>query len=116
MKVLVIGGGGREHAMAWKLSESPKVTKVYVAPGNGGTALNSKLENVAITDVRELRVWAQAEKIALTVVGPEGPAGGRWGRGVPCQCPAHLRPHQGCCPARNPQALFQGLWHGTHRP
>ena len=73
MKVLVIGGGGREHAMAWKLSESPKVTKVYVAPGNGGTALNSKLENVAITDVRELRVWAQAEKIALTVVGPEAP-------------------------------------------
>src|SRR3989344_3982172 len=73
MKVLVIGGGGREHAMAWKLSESPKVTKVYVAPGNGGTALNSKLENVAITDVRELRVWAQAEKIALTVEGPEAP-------------------------------------------
>ena len=73
MKVLVIGGGGREHAMAWKLSQSPKVTKVYVAPGNGGTALNPKLENVAISDVRELRVWAQAEKIALTVVGPEAP-------------------------------------------
>ena len=73
MKVLVIGGGGREHAMAWKLSQSPKVTKVYVAPGNGGTALNPKLENVAISDVRELRVWAQAEKISLTVVGPEAP-------------------------------------------
>ena len=73
MKVLVIGGGGREHAMAWKLSQSPKVTKVYVAPGNGGTALNHKLENVAISDVRELRTWAQAEKIALTVVGPEAP-------------------------------------------
>lgn len=73
MKVLVIGGGGREHAMAWKLSESPKVTKVFVAPGNGGTALNPKLENVAISDVRELRTWAQAEKIALTVVGPEAP-------------------------------------------
>ena len=78
MKVLVIGGGGREHAMAWKLSQSPKVTKVYVAPGNGGTALNPKLENVAITDVRELRVWAQAEESALAVVGPEAPlaAGG----------------------------------------
>ncbi|WP_428000541.1 phosphoribosylamine--glycine ligase [Acidovorax sp.] len=73
MKVLVIGGGGREHAMAWKLSQSPKVTKVFVAPGNGGTALNSKLENVAITDVRELRIWALAEKISLTVVGPEAP-------------------------------------------
>ena len=73
MKVLVIGGGGREHAMAWKLSQSPKVTKVYVAPGNGGTALNSKLENVAITDVQALRAWAQAEKIALSVVGPEAP-------------------------------------------
>ncbi len=59
--------------MAWKLSQSPKVTKVYVAPGNGGTALNSKLENVAITDVRELRKWALAEKIALSVVGPEAP-------------------------------------------
>ena len=73
MKVLVIGGGGREHAMAWKLSQSPKVTKVFVAPGNGGTALSNQFENVAITDVRELRAWAQAEKIVLTVVGPEAP-------------------------------------------
>jgi len=71
MKVLVIGGGGREHAMAWKLSQSPKVTKVFVAPGNGGTALSNQFENVAIADVRELRTWAQAEKIGLTVVGPE---------------------------------------------
>ncbi|RYF08940.1 MAG: phosphoribosylamine--glycine ligase [Comamonadaceae bacterium] len=73
MKILVIGGGGREHAMAWKISQSPKVTKVYVAPGNGGTALNPKLENVEITDVRELRAWAQDNKIGLTVVGPEAP-------------------------------------------
>ncbi|AVS77788.1 phosphoribosylamine--glycine ligase [Paracidovorax avenae] len=73
MKVLVIGGGGREHAMAWKLSQSPKVTKVYVAPGNGGTALNSKLENIPVTDVRALRAWAQEQKIQLTVVGPEAP-------------------------------------------
>ena len=73
MKVLVIGGGGREHAMAWKLSQSPKATKVYVAPGNGGTALNPKLENVPITDVQALRAWAQEQKIGLTVVGPEAP-------------------------------------------
>jgi phosphoribosylamine--glycine ligase len=80
MKVLVIGGGGREHAIAWKLSQSPKVTRVFVAPGNGGTALSSHLENIAITDVRALREWAQKEKIALTVVGPRGPAGrGRGG-------------------------------------
>ncbi|MDR3067799.1 MULTISPECIES: phosphoribosylamine--glycine ligase [Comamonas] len=74
MKILVIGGGGREHALAWKLAESPKATKVYVAPGNGGTALaGGKLENLHITDVKALREWAQAEKIAVTVVGPEAP-------------------------------------------
>ena len=73
MKVLVIGGGGREHALAWKLAQSPKVQAVYVAPGNGGTALDPRLENVPITDVVALREWAQKEKIALTVVGPEAP-------------------------------------------
>ncbi|MCD2511985.1 phosphoribosylamine--glycine ligase [Comamonas endophytica] len=74
MKILVIGGGGREHALAWKMAQSPKSTKVYVAPGNGGTALaGGKLENLAITDVVALREWAQAEKIGLTVVGPEAP-------------------------------------------
>ena len=73
MKVLVIGGGGREHALAWKLNRSARVSKVYVAPGNGGTALDDQLVDVPITDVVELRKWAQAEHIALTVVGPEGP-------------------------------------------
>ena len=73
MKVLVVGGGGREHALAWKLAQSPKVQTVYVAPGNGGTALDARLENVNITDVHELRDWALAQKIAVTVVGPEGP-------------------------------------------
>ena len=73
MKVLVVGGGGREHALAWKLAQSPKVQTVYVAPGNGGTALDARLENVNITDVIELRDWALAQKIAVTVVGPEGP-------------------------------------------
>ena len=73
MKVLVIGGGGREHALAWKLAQSPKVQQVYVAPGNGGTARDKNLVNVPITDVAELRAWAQQEQIALTVVGPEAP-------------------------------------------
>jgi phosphoribosylamine---glycine ligase len=73
MKILVIGGGGREHALAWKLSQSSKAQAVFVAPGNGGTARDTRLTNVDITDVKALRAWAQAEKIALTVVGPEGP-------------------------------------------
>ena len=73
MKVLVVGSGGREHALAWKLAQSPKVQAVYVAPGNGGTALDKRLKNINITDVHELRAWAATEKIALTVVGPEQP-------------------------------------------
>jgi phosphoribosylamine---glycine ligase len=73
MKVLVVGGGGREHALAWKLKQSPRVGQVFVAPGNGGTALDKDLRNVPLTDVRALREWAQSEGIALTVVGPEGP-------------------------------------------
>ena len=74
MKILVIGGGGREHALAWKLAQSPKATKVFVAPGNGGTALaGGKLQNLPITDVVKLREWAQAEGVALAVVGPEAP-------------------------------------------
>jgi phosphoribosylamine---glycine ligase len=73
MKVLVIGSGGREHALAWKLAQSSKVHQVYVAPGNGGTALDPVLRNIALSDVTALADFAQAEKIALTVVGPEAP-------------------------------------------
>lgn len=73
MNVLVIGGGGREHALAWKLAQSPKVQRVYVAPGNGGTARDKRLQNLPITDVVALREWAQAQHIELTVVGPEQP-------------------------------------------
>ena len=72
MKVLVIGGGGREHALAWKLAQSPRVHKVYVAPGNGGTALDQRIVNVPIgNDVGALADFAESEKIGLTVVGPE---------------------------------------------
>ena len=75
MKVLVIGGGGREHALAWKAAQSAKVSKVFVAPGNAGTAIEDKLENVAIsaTDIPALLTFAQTEGITLTIVGPEAP-------------------------------------------
>ena len=73
MKVLVIGGGGREHALAWRLTQARRVRKVYVAPGNGGTANDMRYESVPFSDPVALREWAQQEKIALTVVGPEGP-------------------------------------------
>jgi len=73
MKVLVVGSGGREHALAWKLAGCARVQTVYVAPGNGGTALDPQLRNVALTDVNALADFAEAEKVALTVVGPEAP-------------------------------------------
>jgi len=73
MKVLVIGGGGREHALAWKLKQSAGVDQVFVAPGNAGTARDAQLINVPITDKVALREWAQANGVALTVVGPEAP-------------------------------------------
>jgi phosphoribosylamine---glycine ligase len=76
MKVLVIGNGGREHALAWKLKSSPRVTAVFVAPGNGGTAADPDLHNIAITDFNALADFAEGEKIALTVVGPEAPLAG----------------------------------------
>jgi phosphoribosylamine---glycine ligase len=76
MKVLVIGNGGREHALAWKLKSSAKVKTVFVAPGNGGTAADPDLRNIAITDFDALADFALTEKIALTVVGPEAPLAG----------------------------------------
>lgn len=75
MKILVIGNGGREHALAWKAAQSPLAEKIFVAPGNPGTASEAKVENVAIsaTDVPALVAFAQKEKIGLTIVGPEAP-------------------------------------------
>jgi phosphoribosylamine--glycine ligase len=73
MKILVIGSGGREHAMAWRLAQAPKVQKVFVAPGNAGTALENGIENVAISEVDALLEFALRENIYLTVVGPEAP-------------------------------------------
>jgi phosphoribosylamine--glycine ligase len=73
MKLLVVGSGGREHALAWKLAQSPRVQKVFVAPGNGGTATEPGLANVALSSFSELVAFAKKEKIQLTVVGPEAP-------------------------------------------
>ena len=75
MKVLIVGGGGREHALAWKVAQSPRVTQVYVAPGNAGTALEPRAENVDIAadDVPALLRFAQRHKVDLTIVGPEAP-------------------------------------------
>ncbi|ESS46924.1 phosphoribosylamine--glycine ligase [Ralstonia solanacearum SD54] len=70
---MVVGSGGREHALAWKLARSPKVQVVYVAPGNGGTALDKRLQNVPITDPEVLAAFAEREGVHFTVVGPEAP-------------------------------------------
>ncbi|HJW55823.1 MAG TPA: phosphoribosylamine--glycine ligase [Burkholderiaceae bacterium] len=73
MKILVVGSGGREHAIAWKLAQSERIHKIYVAPGNAGTALDPRLENIPITDPQWLAQFALKEHVALTVVGPETP-------------------------------------------
>src|ERR1700753_2976046 len=75
MRVLIIGGGGREHALAWKCAASPRVTEVLVAPGNAGTATEPKVRNVQIAaeDVPGLVALAQTEQVDLTIVGPEAP-------------------------------------------
>ena len=75
MKALIIGNGGREHALAWKIEQSPLVEKVFVAPGNGGTALEKKIENIdiGINDINKLVLFAKKEKIDLTIIGPEVP-------------------------------------------
>ena len=73
MNILVIGGGGREHALAWKLAHSHKVQAIYVAPGNAGTARDKRLQNLPITDIHQLCAFAIEKNIGLTVVGPEAP-------------------------------------------
>src|SRR5437879_3251938 len=73
MKVLVVGGGGREHALAWKIAQSPRVRGLYVAPGNAGTARDPRFRNVALSEPDALAELARSETIDLTVVGPEAP-------------------------------------------
>jgi phosphoribosylamine--glycine ligase len=73
MKVLVVGSGGREHALAWRIAQSPRISKVFVAPGNAGTAREDGLSNIALTAFDDLIKFARDQEVALTVVGPEGP-------------------------------------------
>jgi phosphoribosylamine--glycine ligase len=73
VNVLVVGGGGREHALAWKIAQSPRAARVFVAPGNAGTAREPGVSNVALTAIGELVEFARAQAVALTVVGPEAP-------------------------------------------
>ena len=73
MKILLVGSGGRESAIAFKIIQNEKVSKIYVAPGNGGTALYEKCENLNITDIDELLSFAKGNNIDLTIVGPEEP-------------------------------------------
>jgi phosphoribosylamine--glycine ligase len=73
MNLLVVGSGGREHALAWRLAQSERVTKVWVAPGNGGTAHEPKLQNLPLTEIDSLAEFARREQVAFTVVGPEAP-------------------------------------------
>ncbi len=79
MKVLVVGGGGREHVLAWKLAQSPRVKQVFVAPGNAGTRLMAENVPIAATDIEGLAEWADQNSIDLTVVGAGGAVGGRAG-------------------------------------
>src|ERR1700743_1764146 len=73
MKVLIIGNGGREHALAWKIKQSARVERVFVAPGNAGTALGAENVDISATDFPKLIKFAQQNEIGLTVVGPEAP-------------------------------------------
>ncbi|WP_186093460.1 phosphoribosylamine--glycine ligase [Burkholderia gladioli] len=73
MKLLVVGSGGREHALAWKLAQSPRVQTVYVAPGNGGTAQDARLKNIELSSLDDLADFAENEQVAFTLVGPEAP-------------------------------------------
>jgi len=73
MKILVIGSGGREHALAWKIAQNKEVSRVFVAPGNAGTALDPDMVNVPISSVADLLAFAQKEQVRLTIVGPEAP-------------------------------------------
>ncbi len=111
MKLLLIGNGGREHAIAHKLVQSPRLTRLFVAPGNGGTEELPKTENVPIAAdaLDDLVAFAQANAIDLTIVGPEAPLGGWRCGSFPGSRAEDFRPHPGRRADRRLQGLFQSL-------
>jgi phosphoribosylamine--glycine ligase len=113
MKALVIGGGGREHALAWKLAQSAKVQKVFVAPGNAGTAAEPHLQNVDIADLDRLADFALEEKVDLTVVGPEAALAAGAVDKFRAKGPAHLRADASRGAARELEGVRQGV-HAAH--
>ena len=126
MKVLVIGAGGREHAIAWKLAQSPRITEVLVAPGNPGTAREPKLRNLAPSAVADLVELAQREQVGFTVVGPEAPlAAGVVDAFRAAQLPIFgptRAAARSACPCatclRSRSCIRPGAaaWHGSHCP
>ncbi len=104
MNILIVGSGGREHALAWKAAQSTLVTKIFVAPGNGGTASEAKIENVniAATDIAALMDFAQTQAIDLTIVGPEAPLAGRYCGSILCPGTCLLRANSSSSTIRNP--------------
>ena len=111
MKILIVGSGGREHALAWKCAQSPKVSEVLVAPGNGGTATEPRVRNVdvAAEDIAGLVALAKAERVGLTIIGPEGPLVLGVVDAFAAARPALLRPAPGGRAARGLQGLHQGI-------
>ena len=104
MKVLVIGGGGREHAICWKLSKSPKVDELYCAPGNAGIAEVAKCVDIGVMDFEKMADFAKKEAFDLVVVGPDDPlAGGIVRKGIAC-----VRTKKECSDLRGIQGIFQG--------
>lgn len=109
MKILVIGSGAREHAIVWKLLQSPKIEVIFVAPGNAGTEQIAENLPINATDITALLSAARRNKVDFTFVGPETPSGrGHSGR-VSKRASPHLRPRQGRRPHRGQQGLLQRL-------
>ena len=99
MKILVVGGGGREHAIVWKLSQSPRVSRIYCAPGNGGIASMAECIEIEATDLDGITVFAREKEIDLTVVAPDDPLAHGNGRHAGSKRTARIRPAKGCCQA-----------------